>query len=94
MEKAFVCHFYAIGWFEVNKMPFSEFTRMYKCAAMISANERLGAINISNFAHLKEEARTKVVRELREAASEFMEKKVKDYREVLGGLAKRMLNGR
>jgi hypothetical protein len=86
-------HFLGVGWSEVQRMPYSDFVVLFKCASMLSAREKLATINLTNFAHIKEDERVKILRELKSGAVEFIEQRVKDYREVLGNLAKRVLNG-
>lgn len=61
---------------------------------MILANERLVDINVTNFAQLKSEVREKFERNLKQDAGRFLNRKVKDYREVIGNLTKRLMSGR
>lgn len=76
-------------------MPFSEFTRMVKCANMLNARQRLVDIRVSSFAQMKDNARIEFQRELMTMSDFYLVRKVKDYREVLGNLAKRIMkNGR
>jgi hypothetical protein len=74
-------------------MPYSEFVRLFKCASMLSAREKLATINVANFAYLEKPDREKVAGDLKRAATQFVEQRVKDYREVIGNLAKRLMNG-
>jgi IS1 family transposase len=73
-------------------MPFSEFTRMVKCAAMLNAQDKLTDISVANFASLVENDRETFSRNLKATSTQFIEVKMKDYREVLGNLARKMMN--
>ena len=85
-----MCHYFGIGWFEIQRMPFSEFTRLAKCATMLSAKDRMLDINVTNFVHLKEDQKRTFHSSLVSASTEFIERRVKDYKEVLANVAKAM----
>ncbi len=55
---------------------------------MLDAREGLKSIQVNNFSKYKTEVRDKILRGLKQAATMFEEKKVKDYREVLANLAR------
>ncbi len=79
---------------EVEALPLSKFCQLVKCAQMLNARDKLTDINVANFASLKENEQTSFGRALRDSASAHMVLKVKDYREVLGNLARKLRNGR
>ncbi len=86
-------HFYGMSLVEVERLTLSRFTMLVKCAEMLNAKAKLTDINVANFASLVETDQKSFSRTLRTAATLHMIVKVKDYREVLGNLA-RKLRGR
>jgi glycine/serine hydroxymethyltransferase len=74
-------------------MSFSEFVRDHKSANMIAAHERMTAIESSSFPQYKREARTQIMRSLKTASKEFLNVEVKDYKEVIANLARRLKGG-
>jgi hypothetical protein len=68
-------------------MGFSKFALYYKSALMLTAKRDIELISVVNFHAFKKEAREKLMRGLKTAASQFIQKDVKDYREVLKNLA-------
>lgn len=83
-----------MSWSEMKGLKMSEFTRLYKCAAMLSARERLQLMDITQLANFEKPARERIVAELKAASNKYLETKLKDYREVFKNVAKRMMNGR
>ncbi len=72
-------------------MPFSEFVKSFKAASMLDARRNLDAITTSNLSHYDESDRKTIVRDLKTKSTEFMERQIKDYRVVLGNIAKRLM---
>lgn len=90
MEKALVCHFY--GWTDevVSRMTFGKFSSYFKAAVMLQARQGLANIEQSNLSAYKDEDRKKIVANLKKVATIFEPKVLKDYREVVSNLAKRL----
>jgi len=77
----------------VDRLSFSEFVRYKKSANMIAAYERMIAIEASSFSSYKKDAREKTMRSLKTASKEFLSVEVKDYKEVIANLARRLKGG-
>lgn len=72
-------------------MPFSEFVKSFKAASMLEARQTLTNINVASFTSYDESDRKKYIRDLQSISSQFMERKLKDYREVLGNIARKLM---
>lgn len=59
----------------------------YRAAVMLQAQQGIDSVLHSSFHALKKETRDKLMRNLKTASSQFMEREVKDYREVIKNLA-------
>lgn len=72
-------------------MPFSEFVKSFKAASMLDARQTLTNINVASFTSYDESDRKSYVRELKIISNQFMERKLKDYKEVLGNIARKLM---
>ena len=72
-------------------MGFGKFVLYLKSALMLQSKRDLDLISVTNFHALKEQAQEKVSRSLKDGSSQFMQKDIKDYREVLKNLALGMM---
>lgn len=61
---------------------------------MLSSRERLLDIKVHNFTQMRDDNRRQFHSDLVSASSEFIEKQVKDYTEVLANIARAMSGGR
>lgn len=68
-------------------MGYGRFTRYFKSAIMLQAQRDMALIQIVTFPSVKKEARDRIWRSLKNQASEFIEKQIKDYRDVMKTLA-------
>lgn len=92
MERALVCHFY--GWTdsEVGAMGFGTFAIYYKAALMLQAEEQMSAILAGSFHAFKEESRKRVMRNLKSAATKWLDKGPSDFKNVVKNLAMGLMN--
>lgn len=68
-------------------MGYGKFVRYFKSAIMLQAQRDMALIQVVAYPSVKPEARDKVWRSLKHAATEFIEKEIKDYRDVMKNLA-------
>ncbi len=68
-------------------MGFGKFMLYLKSASMLQAQQGIAQTQFASFHAFKDTDRQKFMRDLRTASTQFLELKVKDYREVMKNLA-------
>lgn len=68
-------------------MGYGRFTRYFQSAVMLQAQRDMVLIQCVTYPNFKKEARDRLWRSLKNQATQFMQKEVKDYREVMKSLA-------
>lgn len=74
-------------------MGYGKFALYYKSAVMLKADQQISNIQAASFPNFKKETRQKVMRDLKAAATQFLLKETKDYREVIKNLALKLRGG-
>ena len=77
----------------IERMNYSDYSKMAKAMVMLEAREGLGQIELNNFSDFDQKTRESIQRRLKQLVDVHIKREVLDYKEVVANLARKLMRG-